>query len=493
MRGLKGVIMKDNFKKEKTLTVIGSSLILIGALCNEWMVGASVCADGTLDSLLHRIAVWFFDISLVSLGALLLIYRKSLKISRKTFFFSAITPILIVAVLEFVLQVLALAFPKIDLLLSENSLIVYDENLEYRPNPAIPDHDTNGFRNESIPEKVDIVAMGDSQTYGTGVRADQAWPQQLQKLGKIKVYNMSCGGYGPVHSLILLDEALTFKPQVLIEAFYAGNDLYDSYHLVYDNNQLSDLKTSDEKVLRVIREAENIEPLQDRILRLLYMGQSNPAGRTRGSLIRYLSENCQLCRVFLTSNRLLENYRRPDDTSWELVKETAIENRRYCQLVENASFRTVLTPSYRRCAVDLDDPRIVEGHRLSLEAIRLMDKRIRMAKKGFIVLLIPTKELVFKNLVYESRQGIPELYKTLIDNEELMWRRTKSYLKSQGISFIDSLPVLKGCFCSGVQPYQITWDGHPNPAGYRAIAELVLSALRNQENSVLKQKKAKEG
>jgi len=109
-----------------------------------------------------------------------------------------------------------------------------------------------------------------------------------------------------------------------------------------------------------------------------------------------------------------------------------------------------------------------------------------MANIDFIVLLIPTKELVFKDLVYESQQSIPDIYKTLIDNEELLWRRTKAYLKSQGIVYIDALPVLKGCFRSGAQPYKITIDGHPSPAGHRAVAELVLSTLRNPEYNILK-------
>ena len=45
-RSLQGVIMKDNFGKEKTLIVIGSSLILIGVLLNEWIVAALFCPDG---------------------------------------------------------------------------------------------------------------------------------------------------------------------------------------------------------------------------------------------------------------------------------------------------------------------------------------------------------------------------------------------------------------------------------------------------------------
>ena len=487
-RSLQGVIMKDNFGKEKTLIVIGSSLILIGVLLNEWIVAALFCPDGVLSTFLYRIVVWFFDISLVSIGALLLIYRKSTRISRKTFIFPAITLILITTILEVGLQLLTVIFPKIDALLSEIPRNVYDEKLVHRPNPAYPGHDLNGFRNKSVPKKADIVAMGDSQTYGTNVRVDQAWPQQLQKLGNIKVYNISSGGYGPVHSLILLDEALKFKPRLLIEALYAGNDLYDSYYLVYDKNQLPDMKTSDEKVIRDIYEAENIESLGDRAQRML----SNQTKQTKtqdsehdSSLTKYFSENCKLYRVFSTLNSLC-NYYMSLNSTWELEKKYAQEDKTYFLPFESERFRTIFTPVRRLCALDLNDIRILEGHRLSLEAIRFMNERTRIANIDFIVLLIPTKELVFKSVVYETQQSMPDEYNTLIDNEELFWRRTKAYLEDQGIGYIDSLPVLRGCFRSGVQPYRITKDGHPNPAGHHAIAELVLSTLRSRDHTALK-------
>ena len=45
---------------------------------------------------------------------------------------------------------------------------------------------------------------------------------------------MAWGGWGPVHSLILLDEAISLHPKIIIEAFYAGNDLFDAFNIVYN-------------------------------------------------------------------------------------------------------------------------------------------------------------------------------------------------------------------------------------------------------------------
>src|SRR5262245_47441025 len=97
------------------------------------------------------------------------------------------------------------------------------------PSPNNPEHDAKGFRNPRVPARVPIVALGDSNTYGWGVKPDEAWPRRLQRLASQDVYSMAYGGFGPVHLLSLFDEALALKPRLIIVSFYSGNDLYDSY------------------------------------------------------------------------------------------------------------------------------------------------------------------------------------------------------------------------------------------------------------------------
>ncbi len=325
----------------------------------------------------------------------------------------------------FVLLVVSLMSPKVESLVSPSTrpvpMAIKDEILGTRPNPEYPGHDEKGFRNKSVPDEVPIVAMGDSQTYGWGVRADQPWPQVLEELGGVQTYNMAWGSYGPTHRLLLWEEAIDLNPKLIIEAFYAGNDLFDSYHFVYDRKQLTELKATEQNLLKAISDAENIEPITKRISRL--------------------------------------------------------NKKQYFQVLDSGGVRTVLTPNYRLCAVNLSDPRIVEGHRISLEAIRLMSERALQADIRFSVLLIPTKELVFKNVVYQDSADIPSAYKTLIENEELFWQKTKDFLESQRIHFMDSLPALRGRIENGNHPYKVSRDGHPNPTGHREIAKLVLHEI----------------
>ena len=162
------------------------------------------------------------------------------------------------ALTEISLQVVDFLLP--NRIMSNIDPIIRDPILGHRPNPRNPEHDKKGFRNASVPARVDMVAFGDSQTYGTGVSRENAWPQQLAKMTGVKVYNMAFGGYSPVQSLLLLDEALEMKPKIVVEAFYAGNDLVEAFTIVYSgNDQLNNLKTSDKATLQEIQHLQKQE------------------------------------------------------------------------------------------------------------------------------------------------------------------------------------------------------------------------------------------
>ena len=51
-------------------------------------------------------------------------------------------------------------------------------------------HDAWGFRNKKVPETAEIVALGDSHTYGNCAKRNEAWPAVLQRLTGQQVYNL---------------------------------------------------------------------------------------------------------------------------------------------------------------------------------------------------------------------------------------------------------------------------------------------------------------
>ena len=86
--------------------------------------------------------------------------------------------------------------------------------------------DEHGFRNETL-QIIDIVALGDSHTYGFNVSSDNSWPKLLgHKTGK-NVYNYGVGGYGILQYQYLLNKSIESSPDVVLLGIYLANDLND--------------------------------------------------------------------------------------------------------------------------------------------------------------------------------------------------------------------------------------------------------------------------
>lgn len=411
-----------------------------------------------------------------------------MKFNKKRAFLALIVILLDIAILEGILGLLALASPKVNELLASPwttgrvLATVPDARLGHRPNPDKPGHDRKGFRNPEVPAKADIIALGDSQTYGTGVQPDEAWPRQLESLTDRKVYNMAYGGYGPAHSLILMDEALALRPAVVIEAFYSGNDLFDSFNVVYNKGQLPHLKSPDSRVQEKVREAEHTEPIARRVSQMYRMGGTLGAGDDL-SLWRLALDYSRIYgvvrRARYETTRHADNAGEAARNNWELAKAFAESHPAYCQVFEDGRFKTVFTSEYRLSALDLQDPRIAEGLQISLSAIRAMHELAAARNIRFLIVVIPTKETVF----HELWQTPSASYRKLIENEEHFRKITREFFERAGIEHLDSLPALQEQLAAGIQPFFVSQDGHLNERGQQAIAKLVAAHLKSRKTS----------
>ena len=384
--------------------------------------------------------------------------------------FYVVMILLPIVVIEGSLQVINFIIP--NGILSDIDPIIPDKVLGHRPNPKNPDHDRNGFRNKTIPPHIDILVLGDSQTYGTGVTRDNAWPQQLAKRTGLTVYNMSCGGWGPVHYLLLLPEAMAMKPKVIIAAFYAGNDLFDSFSLVYPSkNGLDYLKTRDRQVLQKIAALD----LQETINKKASKVDINVAQAVKDDDIfitfkSFLRNHVKIYRVMsFTKKRLWDISLEDERKTWDNLKNFVKSHKQQkAVILENHNIKTILTPTYRLTVLNLDDVRISEGLDISLKTFKIMSDRCSKQGIRFYVVLIPTKESVFS----VAAQGISDVnYLSLLHNERLMWEKTKNFLQANDIPYIDAQPYLQDKLLHGLQPYPLNDDGHPNTSGCRAIAE----------------------
>jgi hypothetical protein len=165
------------------------------------------------------------------------------------------------------------------------------------------------------------------------------------------------------------------------------------------------------------------------------------------------------------------------EPAWDVIQAQARKDPDLYWIFDNGRVRTVFTVAYRLYGVSLEDPRIVEGQRIALEALRLMDEKARSAGARFLVMTWPTKELAFKGLAYDARD-VPDDYKRLVENEELMWRQTREFLGRHGIEHFDVLPAIRDSLRAGMQVYGTSPDSHMNSMGQQVISEAALAQVR---------------
>jgi lysophospholipase L1-like esterase len=96
---------------------------------------------------------------------------------------------------------------------------------------AVHQTDEGGFRNTSSwPERADIVALGDSLTFGYGVEDGQAWPVLLARdLHLDHVINLGLSGAGPQQYLRVYETfGVQLRPRILVVGVFLRNDFWDA-------------------------------------------------------------------------------------------------------------------------------------------------------------------------------------------------------------------------------------------------------------------------
>jgi hypothetical protein len=383
---------------------------------------------------------------------------------------------------EVILQLLARSSRQINALLSPSSppFTRSDRELVWRGNPEHPRLDPLGFRNGQIRDDVSIVTLGDSQTYGSNVAWDQAWPHQLERLGKGATYNMGFPGWGPLHSYLVLDEALAMKPETVVAALYTGNDVVDAYTFVYHRKKLTrQFRSEDPAIMDAIERAEDADPWDGTPL-----GDQGPeeeesrrkADRRPDSVGEAIEMQSKLFGLGRAVWRAYDYYRRHPFRPEQDSETDPLKDDDHL-IFRTSAFKTVLTPSYRLPAVVPTDPRVTEGSRITLAALESMHAQCVTQGVGFAVVLIPTKELALSEVVRDSLASVPSAYARLADSETKLRALLVEQLQARQITVIDTLPRLRELAQDGVLPYSDTKDGHLNPTGQRAVAELVSAAV----------------
>ncbi len=329
-----------------------------------------------------------------------------------------------------------------------SATMLKDDVLGIRIAPGSPGFDEWGFRNVAVPRQVDVVAIGDSHTFGNTAKMDEAWPQVVGRRTGLSVYNLGVGGYGPNQYYQLLStRGLSLHPKHVVCGLYLGDDFENAFSVTYGLEHWAALRTGqwgrvnadiwgDVEEPGRFKAVRNWLSRESIVYRLLVHGPV--FGVIKGNLQFYLAGDAADPSV--TS---LEN---PDKG----IKE---------------AFRPI------RVAAGLDQkrPEVREGMRITFHFLKEMNRLCKDNGCVFSVVIIPTKETVFA----EDLQAAPALHlkdtvQSVIVNERAARAELGALLDLEGIPYVDALPALRQS--KGDQLYYPgPADMHPGAKGYNVI------------------------
>ncbi len=325
--------------------------------------------------------------------------------------------------------------------------------------PDSPGFDEWGFRNQSVPSTVDIVAVGDSHTYGNTAAMSDSWPMVLSSLSGRSVYNAGVGGYGPnQYYHLLTTRALTLKPKVILCGLYMGDDFENAFSVTYGFNHWSFLRKGNWGEVNA-----DIWDAADSQKRGFLKGLRN--WMARKSIVYQLTFHGNLSRKI--KGYLQVNKSRTHDGITSYL------------IVDDKNIREAFRPNSLLKRLDQNSAAVREGMRISFRLLKDMNDACLQNGCKFVVIIIPTKEMVFSEYL-ENNQTIylGEVINDLLRNERLARNELFGFLNEYGIRYIDTLPDLKRE--TGNELYARTdRDMHPGRNGYRVIAESVNRVLKD--------------
>jgi hypothetical protein len=338
-------------------------------------------------------------------------------------------------------------------------------------------YDEWGFRNKTVPATAEIVAIGDSHTFGNTAKMEESWPYVIGRLRGVSTYNMGLGGYGPNQYYHLLKtKALSLQPKMVVCGLYMGDDFENAFRITYGLAHWSYLR---ELPGNVGADAD-----------IWGTGQHEP-GWSR-QLRTWLSRNSVVYKLVfhgpllgrIKGNLQIENASRLYDSTATLI-------------IKEKNIREAFLPKGILLRLDQEREAVREGVRITLRLLKEMDQLCRKSGVQFLVAVIPTKEMVFSEyLEHDRQQPLHDVIVRLIANERIAREKLFKFLAEADVQYVDTLPALK--LSVEHELYARTAvDIHPNRNGYRVIAEAISSALdqntrqNEQSDNVSRQKSSR--
>lgn len=338
--------------------------------------------------------------------------------------------------------------------------VVADPILGHRIPPQSAGHDAMGFRNTALQQSADIIAIGDSMTYGVSASREGSWPYQLGVALRRPVYNMGLGGYGPLQYLHLMRETVPhFSPRLVVVGFYTGNDVLDAYDMPQDLPHWSSWRLS-----------------------------TRPPGRMSASQIALAAEPTRFLggfRDWLARNSMLYGVVRATVLSRIAGRERAAQAARVSPEVWMAwsdparpAVKTIFAPATWLANMDPGSEIGRDGVAIAKRVLTEIKSEAEKRGARLLIAIIPTKERVYCPYMKATGAQLPASFERLCAVEAALIADFSAFLGSAGIAYIDTSPALQEYAASHVPIYQQDNDSHPVAAGYGVIAAEVARAAR---------------
>jgi lysophospholipase L1-like esterase len=278
-------------------------------------------------------------------------------------------------------------------------------------------HDLLGFRNRNIPNIADVIAIGDSQTYGNRTVLAKNWPSQLERMLKDKrpvVYSMATGGWCAVQYLNMFTNATFFHPRVIVIAFYSGNDPDESVTLAYSVDHWAPLRPD-----------SNLD---------------------------------------LSDKPRFPGFPVPPSEQWPVRFKGGLT--------------TIFTPSLRLVSNDVSHATVRAGYQIMEKVAQLMAKSASEVNIHLVLTVIPTKELVYAERVRREGINASADYMKLVELERAnIDHLAQSFKLLQNVEYVDLVEALQKAATTNQLLYPTGTDGHPMEAGNRVIAAALAPAV----------------
>lgn len=315
-----------------------------------------------------------------------------------------------------------------------------------------------GFRNKTVPAEAEIVAIGDSHTYGNTARMEEAWPSVLSRLTGKTVYNMGLGGYGPnQYDHLLKTYALRLKPRIVLCGLYMGDDFENAFLMTYGFDHWAFLRQ---------KRFEGVES---------DIWQEPDDTRWFKEIRVWLSRNSVLYKIVFHGSILgrIKGY-------FQIGNVSRSHDAFVTSLIlEEYNIREAFRPVEIRRRLNQKNDAVREGMRITVELLQDMEEECRKSGSRFVVVLIPTKEMVFADYFeHHPEIHLSDVIADLISNERTARKELFEFFRVSEIAYVDTLPALKRAVSQGLYA-RTDRDMHPGKNGYRVIAEAVSEFLQS--------------